>query len=67
MDTPFLIVSDDRQSRDLICAGLRKGRYEPVGADSALEGMGRFRALRPSFALVDFDMPGGQELIASII
>ncbi len=67
MDTPFLIVSDDRQSRDLICAGLRKGRYEPVGADSALEGMGRFRDLRPSFALVDFDMPGGQELIASII
>jgi PAS domain S-box-containing protein len=67
MDTPFLIVSDDRQSRDLICAGLRKGRYEPVGADSALEGMGRFRDLRPSIALVDFDMPGGQELIASII
>lgn len=67
MDTPFLIVSDDRQSRDMICAGLRKGRYEPLGADSALEGMGRFRDLRPSIALVDFDMPGGQELIASII
>ncbi|MFO7688838.1 MAG: ATP-binding protein [Desulfobacterales bacterium] len=67
MDTPFLIVSDDRQSRDFICAGLRKGRYEPVGADSALEGMGRFRDLRPPIALVDFDMPGGQELIASII
>ena len=64
---PLVIVSDDKQERDSIAASIRKGHSEPVSADSALEGMGRFRDFRPSIAIVNFDMPGGQELIDSIM
>ena len=67
MEKTLLIVSDDRQERDSIAASIRKGHSEPVSADSALEGMGRFRDFRPSIAIVNFDMPGGQELIDSIM
>jgi hypothetical protein len=42
MERTLLIVSDDRQERDLITASTRQGHFEPVSADSALEGMGRY-------------------------
>ena len=67
METTLLIVSDDRQERDSITASIRKEHSEPVSAESALEGMGRFRDFHPSIAIVNFDMPGGQELIDSIM
>ena len=67
MEKTLLIVSDDKQERDSIAAGIRKGPCETVSADSALEGMGRFRDFHPSIAIVNFDMPGGQELIDGIM
>lgn len=67
MGKDLLIVSDDRQERESITDGFRTGHCEAAFAESALEGLGRFRDLRPSIALVNFDMPGGQELIESIM
>ncbi|MFZ1199433.1 MAG: ATP-binding protein [Desulfobacterales bacterium] len=67
MGKDFLIVSDDRKERESIAAGIRSENGETVFAESALEGVDRFRDLRPSIALVNFDMPGGRQLIDGIM
>ncbi len=67
MGKDLLIVSDDLNERASIAAGIRRKRGDPVVAESALEGAGRFRDLRPSIAIVNFDMPGGRELIDGIM
>ncbi|MGW8185886.1 MAG: PAS domain-containing protein, partial [Desulfobacterales bacterium] len=67
MEKTLLIVSDDSQERESIAAGIDNRNWVPVYADSALEGMGRFRDHRPSIAFVNFDMPGGQELTDGIM
>ncbi|MFZ0612244.1 MAG: ATP-binding protein [Desulfobacterales bacterium] len=67
MEKDLLIVSDDRMERQAIAAGIRGERCQLLSAESAFEGMGLFRDLRPAVALVNFDMPGGRELIEGIL
>jgi CheY-like chemotaxis protein/anti-sigma regulatory factor (Ser/Thr protein kinase) len=53
----ILVVDDDREGRDLICAALRFAGAEVESADSAAAALGYVENQRPDLVLTDIAMP----------
>ncbi len=55
---PVLVVDDEANARDLMCASLQATGVEAVAVDSGAEALQRLPALQPAAVVLDLMMPG---------
>jgi two-component system response regulator MprA len=65
---PILVVDDDDDVRNMLCAVLSAEGYPVVGAADGIEALSRMRRNPPALAVVDMMMPrmDGEQLIRAM-
>ena len=58
MAVSVLIVEDDKNIQELLQLYLEKEGYAVTVADDGIQGLGKFRAIKPDLVLLDVMMPG---------